>query len=69
MSVIKKLYPWSQSQQRVKDYVVKPKPNGYQSLHATQLVPDVTDMTRHGPSVAIEFQVHPILFLPETQHA
>ncbi|CAM9201262.1 unnamed protein product [Ectocarpus sp. 8 AP-2014] len=57
MSVIKKLYPWSQSQQRVKDYVVKPKPNGYQSLHATQLVPDVTDMTRHGPSVAIEFQV------------
>ncbi|CAM9263631.1 unnamed protein product [Ectocarpus fasciculatus] len=57
MSVIKKLYPWSQSPQRVKDYVVKPKPNGYQSLHATQLVPDVTDMTRHGPSVAIEFQV------------
>ncbi|CAN0255673.1 unnamed protein product, partial [Ectocarpus sp. 13 AM-2016] len=57
MSVIKKLYPWSQSQQRVKDYVVKPKPNGYQSLHATQLVPDVTDMRRHGPSVAIEFQV------------
>lgn len=57
MSVIQKLYPWSLCQPRVKDYIVKPKPNGYQSLHATQLVPDVTDMTRHGPSVAVEFQV------------
>ncbi|CAM9184261.1 unnamed protein product [Scytosiphon promiscuus] len=57
MSVIQKLYPWSLSQPRIKDYVVKPKPNGYQSLHATQLVPDITDMTRHGPSVTVEFQV------------
>ncbi len=55
MSVIQKLYPWSQL--RLKDYIVKPKPNGYQSLHATQLVPDITDMSRHGPSVAVEFQV------------
>lgn len=55
MSVIQKLYPWSQL--RLKDYIVKPKPNGYQSLHATQLVPDVTDLSRHGRSVAVEFQV------------
>eukprot|EP00752_Nemacystus_decipiens_P003763 g3464.t1 len=55
MSVIQKLYPWSQL--RLKDYIVKPKPNGYQSLHATQLVPDVTDMSRHGRPVAVEFQV------------
>lgn len=58
MSVIQKLYPWSQL--RLKDYIVKPKPNGYQSLHATQLVPDVTDMSRHGRSVAVEFQVRDV---------
>lgn len=52
MSVIQTRYP--SVEHRLKDYIAKPKPNGYQSLHATQLVPDVTTS---GPPVVIEFQV------------
>lgn len=52
MAVIQRLYP--SVEQRLKDYVQNPKPNGYQSLHATQLVPDAST---NGPPVTIEFQV------------
>lgn len=52
MSVIQKLYP--SFGRRLKDYVAYPKENGYQSLHATQLVPD---SSTNGPPVVIEFQV------------
>ena len=52
MSVIQKLYPLAERE--LKDYIAKPKPNGYQSLHATQLVPD---LTTNGAPVAVEFQV------------
>ncbi|CAN0546760.1 unnamed protein product, partial [Laminaria digitata] len=54
MSVIQKLYPLAERE--LKDYIAKPKPNGYQSLHATQLVPDLTTSTTGAP-VAVEFQV------------
>lgn len=53
MSVIQKLYP--SVERRLKDYIAHPKQNGYQSLHATQLVPDGS--SDHGPPVVIEFQV------------
>eukprot|EP00904_Undaria_pinnatifida_P001831 jgi/Undpi1/11649/HiC_scaffold_36.g13944.m1 len=52
MSVIQKLYPMAERE--LKDYIAKPKANGYQSLHATQLVPD---LTTNGAPVAVEFQV------------
>lgn len=53
MSVIQKLYP--SVELRLKDYIAHPKQNGYQSLHATQLVPD--NSASDGPPVVIEFQV------------
>lgn len=52
MSVIQKLYP--SLGQCLKDYIARPKENGYQSLHSTQLVPD---SSTNGPPVVMEFQV------------
>lgn len=55
MSVIQRLYP--SDTRRLKDYIATPKANGYQSLHATQLVPHVATKGPHVGDVAVEFQV------------